>query len=112
MVLVRPTIKSMGLDGTMRDGPWSYRIGSLVMISPVYACILITLGTLSGRHLYFANMGRKILGRFVPRGMRERIVCPPGASKAMTTATAATTTTTAPGAATAATSVGRGRGSA
>ena len=29
----------MLLQGTMADGPWSYRIGSVLFISPIYACV-------------------------------------------------------------------------
>ena len=55
---------------------------SIVMaISPIYGILLITFGTLAGRHLFFASMGRKILGRFAPPSYREKIVCPPGAAK-------------------------------
>ena len=86
-MLVRPSLEKIGLKGNMRDGPWSYRILSLLAVSPIYSCVLITLGTLSGRHRFFATMASKMLGRFVPKTMKSSIVCPPGA-----TATAAATT--------------------
>jgi hypothetical protein len=82
VMLVRPSLESMGLKGNMRDGPWSYRILSILAVSPIYATVLITLGTLSGRHLFFAGMGRKILARFVPKQVGSKIICPPG-SKAV-----------------------------
>lgn len=79
--------QAMGLEGNMKDGPWSYRILSLLIVSPIYSVVLITLGTLSGRHLFFANMGGKILKRFVPKKVGERIICPPAAaSNTVTTA--------------------------
>jgi hypothetical protein len=65
--LVRPTLKhTIGLEGSMRDGPWSYRITSLVMVSPVYATLLVSFGTIAGRHRFFATMANKIFARFVP----------------------------------------------
>lgn len=81
MLIVRPMLNKCGLEGNWVDGPWSYRIGSLVFVSPIYASILITLGTLSGRHLFFATMGKKIIGRFFPSKFREKIACNPAIQK-------------------------------
>lgn len=76
VAFVRPALKNIGIDGTMIDGPWSYRIASVLIISPIYACILVTVGTLAGRHIFFANMGRKILSRFLPKSAASKINCP------------------------------------
>jgi hypothetical protein len=76
VAFVRPALKKVGIDGTLLDGPWSYRIASVLIISPIYACILVTVGTLSGRHIFFANMGRKILSRFMPSSAASKIGCP------------------------------------
>jgi hypothetical protein len=82
MFAVRPALKKIGLEGTMQDGPWSYRIGSVLIISPIYSMILITIGTLSGRHLYFARMTQKLLGRFVPStAAKQKIACEPARNK-------------------------------
>jgi hypothetical protein len=59
VMMVRPALKSVGLEGTFQDGPWSYRIGSIVLVSPIYAMMLITLGTAAGRHVFFAGESRK-----------------------------------------------------
>mmetsp|Transcript_101861 Transcript_101861/g.180713 ORF Transcript_101861/g.180713 Transcript_101861/m.180713 type:complete len:183 (-) Transcript_101861:110-658(-) len=84
VALVRPVFtKLTGIEGSMREGPWSYRVGSLLTVSPVYAMVLITFGTLSGRHIYFANMGKKILGRFVPATFRPHLACTPAKAKAV-----------------------------
>jgi hypothetical protein len=53
---VRPLLSKVGINGTMMDGPNSYRVLSILLVSPVYACILLTLGTLSGRHTFFAKV--------------------------------------------------------
>jgi hypothetical protein len=67
----------------MIDGPNSYRMISLILVSPIYACVLVTVGTLAGRHTYFANMARKIFGRFVPgQSIKEKIACSPAIEKA------------------------------
>ena len=57
----------------MREGPWSYRIGSLIIVSPIYSCMLVTIGTLAGRHVFFARMSHKIMGRFVPKFAMSRM---------------------------------------
>lgn len=72
---VRPLLKKVGIEGTMMDGPNSYRIMSVLMVSPVYSCMLITIGTLSGRHTFFAKMATKIFGRFAPNKIMEKIMC-------------------------------------
>ena len=164
------------MQGTMTEGPWSYRIGSVLLISPIYACVrdmtallrkqtappphthtetrrhnphyslclwstllrlhyiqrsehesiywlhvtmaarvgycfnlpksgfqtirktehkpvstppgcthtpthpypqvLMTVGTLAGRHRYFAQMSAKIFKRFLPGGVKPKIKCP------------------------------------
>lgn len=75
MLLVRPVLSSVtGIEGSWRDGPWSYRVSTALLISPVYACILITVGTAAGRHNYFAAMAKGILGRFLPKPVMAR--CP------------------------------------
>ena len=54
MVLVRPAVSNgLGLKGSMKDGPWSYRICSLVIMTPIYATLLVCVGTVFGRHFYF-----------------------------------------------------------
>ena len=81
--VVRPALKNtIGLEGSMREGPWSYRITSLLAVSPIYATFLVTFGTIAGRHIFFANMARKIFGRFVPASLRPKIACPPALEKA------------------------------
>ena len=83
VAFVRPALKhTIGLEGSMREGPWSYRILSLVLVSPIYATFLVTFGTIAGRHLFFAGMARKIFGRFLPPQLRGYAACPPARAKA------------------------------
>lgn len=82
VVAVRPSLKSIfGIEGTLVDGPNSYRIMSILCVSPVYAAVLLAIGTLSGRHNYFAKMSMKILGRFVPKTVIHRVMCKPAQAK-------------------------------
>ena len=57
----------------MREGPWSYRITSLLAVSPIYATLLVSFGTVAGRHRFFAAMAHKIFGRFVPTFVMNRV---------------------------------------
>jgi hypothetical protein len=48
-------------------------------VSPVYALVLIGLGTAAGRHRFFSRMGTRILGRFLPKsqaGILDKLVHP------------------------------------
>lgn len=82
MVAVRPSLKNLfGIEGSFVEGPNSYRIMSILCVSPVYAVILLAMGTLSGRHNYFAKMSMKILGRFVPKSFVHRVLCQPAKAK-------------------------------
>lgn len=73
MVLVRPAVSDvLGLKGSLKDGPWSYRICSLVIMTPVYATLLVCVGTLFGRHAYFRFFAVKMFSRFgIPPEMMD-----------------------------------------
>ena len=44
VALVRPALKStLGIEGTLIEGPNSYRILSVLLVSPIYAVILLTV---------------------------------------------------------------------
>eukprot|EP00980_Cylindrotheca_fusiformis_P016756 scaffold5048_cov121-Cylindrotheca_fusiformis.AAC.7 len=65
MVVVRPAVSNgLGLKGSLKDGPWSYRICSLVIMTPVYASLLVLVGTVFGRHHYFRHFSVKMWSRF------------------------------------------------
>src|SRR3546814_9417513 len=55
VVISRPLLGTLGVEGSWRDGPWSYRFGYLAVMTPAYSAVLITLGTIAGRHAYFRN---------------------------------------------------------
>lgn len=82
MVAIRPALKSVfGLEGSLAEGPNSYRVMSILCVSPFYAAILLVIGTLSGRHNYFAKMSMKIFGRFIPKSVVHRVLCEPAKAK-------------------------------
>jgi hypothetical protein len=62
---VRPAVsKGLALKGSLKDGPWSYRICSLVVMTPIYATLLVVVGTVFGRHHYFRHFSVKMWSRF------------------------------------------------
>ena len=80
VALVRPMFSMItGIEGSLREGPWSYRVGSVLCLSPVYAAMLMAIGTASGRHPFFCRMGTKLLGRFLPgKNALDPITCAAG----------------------------------
>lgn len=81
-LLVRPAVeKVLGIKGSLVEGPNSYRIASILFISPVYALLLGITGTLAGRHTFFAKMSFKILGRFFPKRILSGALCEPAKAK-------------------------------
>lgn len=79
VAVVRPALKhTIGLEGSMRDGPNSYRLLSIVLVSPIYGMLLMSFGTLAGRHTFFAGMAKKIISRFVPGAVSRQLssFCP------------------------------------
>eukprot|EP01041_Mallomonas_annulata_P010409 gene10409-21712_t len=70
---IRPVLSQLGLKGSLIEGPWSYRIGSILIISPVYASLLLAIGTISGRHRFFAEMSFRILRRFFPKPFLNKL---------------------------------------
>jgi hypothetical protein len=61
-------------NGSLLEGPNTYRAASLVLLSPVYASVLCVVGTAAGRHAYFAGMATKIWGRFLLSSARQRLL--------------------------------------
>lgn len=65
MILVRPAVSNvLGLKGSMKEGPWSYRICSLIIMTPLYSALLVCVGTVFGRHHYFRHFAVKMFSRF------------------------------------------------
>lgn len=56
----------LGLDGSLWSGPWSFRAAYLVLIPPSYSVILVLVGTLLGKGLYFRRRVLKMWGRLIP----------------------------------------------
>ncbi|KAL6071640.1 DUF6787 domain-containing protein [Balamuthia mandrillaris] len=71
---VRPMMEHIfNLKGSMKEGPWSYRLISLVVIMPIYSMLLVCVGTLFGRHHYFKKFAARMWSRFLPKKLLEKI---------------------------------------
>lgn len=67
MYVVKPLVTQLiGVEGTMMDGPWSYRIACIGLLMPAYSIMLVTFGTLAGRHHFFRRQALKMWGRIIP----------------------------------------------
>ena len=78
VAVIKPSLERvLGIRGSLMEGPNSYRVACLLLFSPMYAVTLGILGTLAGRHIFFAGMAKKILTRLVPfQSVRNRMTCP------------------------------------
>ncbi|KAJ3360100.1 hypothetical protein GGF32_008690 [Allomyces javanicus] len=77
MMVVRKGInKALGTEGSLRDGPNSWRAAYLVCGLPMYSLILLTLGTLSGRGAYFRTVLHRMYGRILPRSIADKLAPP------------------------------------
>eukprot|EP01035_Chromulina_nebulosa_P027375 gene27375-36004_t len=84
LYFVRPILKQFGIEGSIIEGPATYRlfaVASFLITSPLYAVMLLAYGTLFGRHIFFAKMSTKILGRFLPRKVIDQFICKPALLK-------------------------------
>ncbi|CAD7945850.1 unnamed protein product [Amoebophrya sp. A25] len=81
VTLVRPALAKCGVQGSLKDGPNSYRVLSLTVVSPIYTVILLTIGTVAGRHNFFANVAQRMWRRFLPQRWVDKMLCPPATRK-------------------------------
>jgi len=64
--LCRPVLNNIpGLeDGSFRKGPWQYWAASFLMVTPTYSLLLLTIGTMFGRYVYFQRIFCRMWRRF------------------------------------------------
>lgn len=74
LYVVKPLIKSVfGVDGSLVQGPWSYRLLYIPIGIPAYSMMLVTFGTLAGRQHYFKKVAMRMWGRFIPKKYMDKI---------------------------------------
>ena len=63
MFFVRPILKQgLGLD--YESAPVPYVICTAVTLTPFYSALLVCVGTVFGRHMYYRRFAAKMWGRF------------------------------------------------
>ena len=73
--VVRPLLSNgLGLHGSFKDGPMSYRVISLAAMMPIYSALLVTVGTAFGRHQFFKRFAVKMWSRLLPTSVKERLL--------------------------------------
>ncbi|KAG0211996.1 hypothetical protein B0O80DRAFT_425798 [Mortierella sp. GBAus27b] len=73
VMVVKPLLKDvLKLEGSMREGPWSFRIIYLTTTLPLYSCILLTVATVAGRRPYFKVVVLRMWGRLLPKKVVQR----------------------------------------
>ena len=76
LILSRPILENVfGVRGTLFGGPWSYRVAYLLTIPPTYSVTLVIVGTVFGRHHFFANKVRTMWSRLLAP-MKRGVVGP------------------------------------
>jgi hypothetical protein len=64
---VKPFLqKTLQLEGSLKEGPWSFRFAYILVMMPVYSIMLLTIGTFFGRYYYFKKFVIKMWSRFLP----------------------------------------------
>lgn len=78
MYFVKPLVKDVfGIDGTLVDGPWAYRLVCIGVLMPCYSIMLVTFGTLFRRHHYFKRQALRMWGRILPLHKLGIVAKPP-----------------------------------
>ena len=59
-----PRRTATGATERTKIGPWSYRLCSLFIMTPLYPIMLVGVGTVFGRHAYFRHFAVRMFSRF------------------------------------------------
>lgn len=59
---------AFGLEGSLRDGPWSYRGAYAITTLPLYTAMLVGFGTAARRGAFFRRFAHKMWARMLPGG--------------------------------------------
>ncbi|KAF9924752.1 hypothetical protein FBU30_005355 [Linnemannia zychae] len=74
VMFVKPLLKEVfKLDGSWREGPWSFRIAYICTTLPLYSCILLTVASIAGRRPYFKKVVLRMWSRFLPKKVIQRL---------------------------------------
>jgi len=71
---VKPFLHNViGLEGSLKEGPWSYRLLYLTFMMPMYSIMLMFVGTIFGRQAYFKKFVIRMWSRFLPANLKKRL---------------------------------------
>ena len=74
LFLVRPFIKNvLKLEGSLIEGPNSFRVLYVLLVTPVYSCVLMTTAILFGRRAFFQKVVLRMWGRVLPRSIVDKL---------------------------------------
>ncbi|KAI9297351.1 hypothetical protein K502DRAFT_323337 [Neoconidiobolus thromboides FSU 785] len=70
----RPLLNNLfGLKGSLKEGPWSYRISSVLLGLPTYSLLLFTFSNLFGKNVYFYPILKRMWSRFLPKKWSNKL---------------------------------------
>ncbi|KXN70616.1 hypothetical protein CONCODRAFT_78744, partial [Conidiobolus coronatus NRRL 28638] len=58
---------------SLKEGPWSYRLGYIFFGLPTYSLMLFAIGTLAGKRPFFTYMVMKTWSRFLPKSLKLKL---------------------------------------
>ncbi|KXN72854.1 hypothetical protein CONCODRAFT_4249 [Conidiobolus coronatus NRRL 28638] len=67
LLTVKPLLNQLGVYGSMKEGPWSYRVTRLSVSVPYWCATLTVLGTAFGKGQFFKSVAKKVISRFIPK---------------------------------------------
>eukprot|EP00906_Rhabdomonas_costata_P024361 RCo035032 len=74
MFVVRPFLsKVLDIEGSLRNGPNSFRLMYVLLVPPIYSILLVCLGTLVGRRKYFTKVALRMWGRILPASIVKKL---------------------------------------
>ncbi|KEG12434.1 hypothetical protein DQ04_01721090 [Trypanosoma grayi] len=81
VLVVRPVIRSLVNDGFLGlpensgwiDGPWLYRFLYIAIMYPAYSMMLLVIGSIFGRRVWFSFMIHKMWSRFLTKRAARRL---------------------------------------
>ncbi|KAI8358688.1 hypothetical protein B0O80DRAFT_441261 [Mortierella sp. GBAus27b] len=72
MLITRPLMKALGFDGSLGAGPWSFRIAYIILMFPLYSCMLLLISSIACRRSYFEHLLIRMWGRLLPTRIIKR----------------------------------------
>ncbi|KAF9164666.1 hypothetical protein DFQ26_001197 [Actinomortierella ambigua] len=70
---VKPILKNVfQLEGSMQEGPWSYRLTYVCTTMPTYSVTLLAVASVFGRRPYFQKVVLRMWSRFLPKKVLQR----------------------------------------